>query len=374
MNIKTSGFKCDKTAWKTVRLGEICKLCRGVRVVRSQLSHGKYTVYQNSLIPLGKYDRCNTPPDTTFIIAAGSAGEIGYSQEQFWAADDCYYLIPNDGVASKFLFYSLLGHQSQISGSVRRGSVPRLARDVIGNLGLHLPEGAIQHKITDALSAVDTQIIALQQLLSKYESIKKATVKKLMMPKAGWKDTTIEKIADVVTGATPSTAVPEYWNNATIPWMSSGEINKRFISSTENYISKFGYDSSSTHLIRPNSVLVALAGQGTTRGKVAINRIELCTNQSLAAITPFRTEDYGYIFWNLDSRYTELRSISTGDGGRGGLNLHLIKTLPIQLPDEQARDEISRQLFSMSRVEDVLQGSLTKLNCLKQSMFQYFFG
>ena len=374
MNIKTSGFKCDKTAWKTVRLGEICKLCRGVRVVRSQLSHGKYTVYQNSLIPLGKYDRCNTPPDTTFIIAAGSAGEIGYSQEQFWAADDCYYLIPNDGVASKFLFYSLLGHQSQISGSVRRGSVPRLARDVIGNLGLHLPEGAIQHKITDALSAVDTQIIALQQLLSKYESIKKATVKKLMTPTSEWQTTTIENIANVVTGATPSTSVPEYWDNATIPWMSSGEINNRFITNTENRISQLGYDRTSTHLIRPNSILVALAGQGTTRGKVAINRIELCTNQSLAAITPFRPKDYGFVFWNLDSRYNELRSISAGDGGRGGLNLHLIKTLPIELPEEKTRDRISSQLFSFSQFEDKLHNQMLKLTNIKQFMLQYFFG
>ena len=231
-----------------------------------------------------------------------------------------------------------------------------------------------QRKITEALSNLDSNIELTHRLITKYESIKKTTVKKLMMPTRDWQTTTIENIADVVTGATPSTSVPEYWDNATIPWMSSGEINNRFITYTENRISQLGYSRTSTHLIRPNSVLVALAGQGTTRGKVAINRIELCTNQSLAAITPFRSEDYGFVFWNLDSRYNELRSISTGDGGRGGLNLHLIKTLPIQLPDEKTRDSISTQLFSLSQLEDELHNQMLKLKDIKQSMMQYFFG
>ena len=320
--------------------------------------------------------------DLLFTASGETAEEIGkcagyFGNNEICIGGDIIVLRPYECYDSLFLSY-LCNSPECIRQKAAMGqgdAVVHIKTDNIQNISLSLPESKEEQKrIASALSSIDIQIATTKKLLAKYESIKKATVKKLMMPKAGWKDTTIEKIADVVTGATPSTAVPEYWNNATIPWMSSGEINKRFISSTENYISQFGYDSSSTHLIRPNSVLVALAGQGTTRGKVAINRIELCTNQSLAAITPFRPEDYGYIFWNLDSRYTELRSISTGDGGRGGLNLHLIKTLPIHLPDEQERDEISRQLFSMSKVEDELHSSLTKLNCLKQSMLQYFFG
>ena len=95
--------RIDRKGWKRVRLGEICKLCRGVRVVRNQLSQGHYLVYQNSLIPLGLYDKCNTPANTTFVIAAGSAGEIGYCENPFWAADDCFFLSPNKNVISKFL-------------------------------------------------------------------------------------------------------------------------------------------------------------------------------------------------------------------------------------------------------------------------------
>jgi hypothetical protein len=94
------------------------------------LSQGHYLVYQNSLIPLGLYDKCNTPANTTFVIAAGSAGEIGYCENPFWAADDCFFLLTNENVISKFLYYSLVAQQQHISGLVRRGSVPRLARDI----------------------------------------------------------------------------------------------------------------------------------------------------------------------------------------------------------------------------------------------------
>ena len=176
----------DRSGWKQVRLGDVCKPCRGVRVVRSQLSQGRYLVYQNSLIPLGHYDKCNTPANTTFVIAAGSAGEIGYCDEPFWAADDCFFLLPNQDVISKFLYYSLAAQQQHISGLVRRGSVPRLARDIVGNLVLTLPDMAEQEKIVRSLTAIDINISTIQSLVAKYEAIKKATVNLLLKPKAGW--------------------------------------------------------------------------------------------------------------------------------------------------------------------------------------------
>jgi type I restriction enzyme S subunit len=116
----------------------------------------------------------------------------------------------------------------------------------------------------------------------------------------GWHEYKINDLSQYVTaGATPSTKVNEYWDNGNIPWMSSGEINNRFIDSTEKFITEAGYKNSSTSLIPKNSVLMALAGQGKTRGKVAINKIELTTNQSLAAIIPNDKMNYKYLFYNL---------------------------------------------------------------------------
>ena len=74
--------------WK--KLGEICELERGVRVIKKDLQEeGLIPVYQNSLTPLGYFDKSNYPANTPFVICAGAAGEIGFCNKPFWAADDC---------------------------------------------------------------------------------------------------------------------------------------------------------------------------------------------------------------------------------------------------------------------------------------------
>ncbi len=76
-----------------------------------------------------------------------------------------------------------------------------------------------------------------------------------------------------MAGATPSTTIKDYWDNGTIRWMSSGEVNLGQVFDTEKRITQKGYDNSSTKMIPENSVVVALAGQGKTRGTVAITRV-----------------------------------------------------------------------------------------------------
>ena len=161
----------------------------------------------------------------------------------------------------------------------------------------------------------------------------------------GWEIFRVKEISKYITaGATPSTRIHQYWDNGSIPWMSSGEVNFRFINNTEKFITDIGFKNSSTSLIPKQSVLMALAGQGKTRGKVAINNIELTTNQSLAAIIPNDSLHYKYLFYNLESRYDDLRRLSSGEGGRGGLNLQIIKTLPILLPPLEEQKKIAEIL------------------------------
>lgn len=156
---------------------------------------------------------------------------------------------------------------------------------------------------------------------------------------SGWREVRLGDVADISAGGTPSTTVSAYWNHGNVPWAKSGEINKRRIYKTENFITKLGLEESSAKIVPENSVLIALAGQGSTRGKVAINNISLATNQSIAFFVPASKLDYRFLFLDLDRRYAELRSISAGDGGRGGLNLSLLKSLKIKLPEisEQKR-------------------------------------
>lgn len=137
-------------------LSEIATIKRGIRVVKNQLTVKEgYPVYQNSMKPLGYYEKSNCSANTTFIIAAGAAGDIGYSQEDFWAADDCYYFECSEKLQSRYLYYVLLCYQNYIYLNVRKASIPRLARSIIEGLKIPVPSLAEQKRIVEILDRFD---------------------------------------------------------------------------------------------------------------------------------------------------------------------------------------------------------------------------
>ena len=110
---------------------------------------------------------------------------------------------------------------------------------------------------------------------------------------------TIGEFANCFAGATPSTSHPEYWENGRIRWMSSGEVHKGHVEDTDSRITELGYKSASTRMVPIHSIVIAIAGQGKTRGTVAITEVDLCTNQSLCAIVPDERVNYSYLYHNL---------------------------------------------------------------------------
>ena len=180
----------------------------------------------------------------------------------------------------------------------------------------------------------------------------------------------------IYSGGTPDTKRIEYWENGTIPWMSSGEVNLKNIERTEKYITEAGLNNSSAKLVPRNSVVIALAGQGKTRGKVARIRIALATNQSLAALT-FDEKKFSsdYVFHFLETRYESLRQISSGNSGRGGLNLQMISAykIPIPCPDNPEKSlaiqsEIVRILDKFSELTAELTAELN----MRKKQYNYY--
>ena len=160
-------------------------------------------------------------------------------------------------------------------------------------------------------------------------------------------------------GATPKTTHPEYWENGTIPWMSSGEVNQEEVTFTEKKITQKGYDATSTKMVPANTVVIALAGQGKTRGSVAITRISLCTNQSLCAIVTDETVLSEYLFHYMRSQYLKLRDLSAGNGTRGGLNMKMIESYLVPVPPVEIQSEIVGILNGFTNLLMELTAELT---------------
>lgn len=135
-------------------------------------------------------------------------------------------------------------------------------------------------------------------------------------------------------------------------------------------ITEDGLRESSAHLFPAETVLMALAGQGKTRGTVAISRVELSTNQSIAGILPSDRYDSDFLYYNLDARYDELRGESAGDGGRGGLNLTIINNLDVLMPPIEEQKAISGVLSDADDEITALERRLESARAIKQGMMQ----
>ncbi|HCQ0119660.1 TPA: restriction endonuclease subunit S [Klebsiella pneumoniae] len=184
----------------------------------------------------------------------------------------------------------------------------------------------------------------------------------------------------IYSGGTPDTKKNEYWENGDIPWMSSGEVNLKIVYETEKFITETGLKNSSAKFVPKNSIVMALAGQGKTRGKVARTRIDLTTNQSLAAITlDEKTGCSDYIFHFLETQYEALRQLSSGNSGRGGLNLQMISAykVPIPCPNNPEKSlaiqsEIVRILDKFDTLTSSISEGLPREIELRQKQYEYY--
>lgn len=151
----------------------------------------------------------------------------------------------------------------------------------------------------------------------------------------GWPVRKIGEVCDLMTGGTPSKSKPEYFIGGNIKWLVSGDIHKKEIFDCDGRITEEGLNNSSAKYLPKNSVMIALNGQGKTRGTVALLRIEATCNQSLVSIIPKDNNELisEYLYMYLHGRYEKIREM-TGDGGndRRGLNMPLIRSIEIPLP------------------------------------------
>lgn len=185
-----------------------------------------------------------------------------------------------------------------------------------------------------------------------------------------WEVKQISEFTSIVTGGTPNTLHAEYWGGD-ILWMNSGELNYKFIYNVVGRVTCLGLQNSSTHILPAQCVLIGLAGQGKTRGTAAYNYVSLCTNQSIAAILPNDTYNSLYLYYVIDSLYDYLRLLSSGDGGRGGLNKKLLNALYIRFPHSKSEQTaIAEALSDVDALIAGLDKKIEKKRLIKQGAMQ----
>ena len=181
----------------------------------------------------------------------------------------------------------------------------------------------------------------------------------------GWQMVKLGDVARVDTGGTPSRDVLEYWDGD-IPWMASAEINQSRVTDTAERISEKGLSNSNAKVFPAGTVMVAMNGQGATRGKAAVLGIDSTCNQSLAAIRAEPGACNPFIYHVLSTGYEKLRGL-TGEG-RNGLNLELIRGFRFVLPPLPEQRAIADVLDSIDDAIERTEAAIAATETLRDSL------
>ena len=169
-----------------------------------------------------------------------------------------------------------------------------------------------------------------------------------------WFACRIGAIGTVVNGSTPSREQEKFWNGK-IPWVSSGEVRNNIISSTRERITKAGFEGCSVRLLSRGTVLLAMIGEGKTRGQSAILQIEATINQNIAAILI----SHGLISSEFLWRWFQLQYEATRERGSGSgpqaLNCQRVRELPFVLPPLAEQQEIARRVENLFALADRIE-------------------
>ncbi|NJE42038.1 restriction endonuclease subunit S [Thermococcus sp. GR6] len=299
------------------------------------------------------------------------------------------YLVwkPKEAVDATFLDYLLrtkrmLYEYFRLSEGVvqRRRSIKKYRfKDIL----IPLPPLPEQKKIAEILRTVDKAIEKTDEAIEKTERLKKGLMQRLLtrgikhkrfkktelgeIPEE-WRVVGLGEIADLRSGGTPSRKKPEYWENGTIPWVKSGELNDGTIYETEEKITEIAVKESSVKMFPKGTLLIAL--YGATVGKTAILGINATTNQAICAILP-KGELFDPSFLQYCIIHSRNRLISQSSGGaQPNIYLYVLKEFKIPLPPLEEQKQIAKILSTIDRRLELLRKRRERLEKVKRGLMR----
>ena len=293
-----------------------------------------------------KSSACLLPEGAILLCSRATIGDLAIAKKPMATNQGFKNLVCKMDVHNVYLAYLLTTKKSELIEKAIGTTFLEISKKELSKIQVVLPSLPEQRAIAETLSCFDDHIANLAELIEKKKAIREGALEDLVSGKTRlkgvsgeWKEECLESLTSgIITGGTPSTAISTYWGG-TIPWLASTEIHQKRITRPTTYITEVGLRNSSAKIVPKNSVLIALAGQGKTRGTAAFLLQDMAINQSLAALIVNEKANARFLFYAMERSYTSLRELSSGDGGRGGLNKKLLKQYTISVPCDVAEQE-----------------------------------
>lgn len=381
--------------------------------------NGCYPIYgSGGTIGYSKEYLC--PAGTTIIGRKGTINSPLYVNEPFWNVDTAFGLIPSQQLVSKYLYYFCC--YFNFKALDKSTTIPSLAKRDLENIEMNVPpldeQSRIVTRIEELFSELDKAVGTLKTTKEQLEVYRQAVLKaafegkytkwwrknhnvsaneeycELRKENQVFKDTSgdenelslnipdewmkvrLGEIFDVEVGATPSRQHAEYWNGS-IPWVSSGEVRFTTINKTREMITDIGLKNASTNLQPIGTVLLAMIGEGKTRGQSAILNIPAAHNQNTAAILVSKTLcQPKYIYYFLQLNYENTRRVGSGNNQKA-LNKERVRAIRVPFAPIAEQSiivkEIEKRLSICENIEQTVNTALAQADAMRQSILKQAF-
>ena len=260
--------------------------------------------------------------------------------------------------------------REQIDRAVRGTTRARITRTELGHLRIPLPSLAEQRRIAGILAKADR----LRRLRRTARQVGETYLQSVFIEMFGKvrkkaKTVILGRITQVKTGGTPSRQIPEYFDGQ-IPWVKTTEVNNETIFNTSEKISEQGLKASNCEIFPVNTILLAMYGQGLTRGRSAKLAIQATTNQACAAILPSEKINTDFLWTYLQLSYNKIRDLGRG-GNQPNLNLSMVRELEIPLPELPEQENFALIVQRYDHLHSQQREAERQAEMLFQSLLHY---
>ena len=364
-----------RKGWEYKRWKEVLTIMNGKNQSAVVDENGEYPIYGSGGI-MGYANNWLCPENCVIIGRKGNINKPIFVETKFWNVDTAFGLNANkEYLLPKFLYYFCLDYNFERHN--KAVTIPSLTKADLLKIDIPLPPKSTQLAIVSELDKINELIRLKKEQLKDFDNLAQSLFYEMfgdpVENEKGWEVKKLGKVCSIGTGSTPNRKNKDFYENGTYPWVKSTEVCNLPIYSVEEYITEEALKNSNCTLYPQNTILMAMYGQGKTRGQIGLLKIEACTNQAVAAIIPAKeVVDEIFLCQHLMLMYEHIRNMARG-GNQANLNLSIVKSIQIFLPPLSLQHLFAQRIEQIEREKSEVQKSIQDLETLLASRMQYWF-
>lgn len=315
------------------------------------------------------------PPGVLLVAMYGSIGKTSITGVPCATNQAIAFCIPHTGVNLGYLHRAIQWAKPALVAQGQGGAQQNISQGILKAHLIPVAPEAEQKRIADKLDtvlarvdAVNTRLARVAPLLKRFRQsvLAAATSGRLTedwresRSLAPWGATEVQNVAHVGTGSTPLRSNPDFFAEFGTPWVTSSATGTEFVTGAVEFVTPTAIAAHRLKVYPPGTLLVAMYGEGKTRGQVAELAIPATINQACAAVVvDERLMLKGFLKLVLQANYFQMRVLAEG-GNQPNLNLSKVKTFPLPEPTHEEQTEIVRRVETLFAFADRLEARLAQ--------------